>query len=462
MAARHGGVAVALAAALAAALPAAGAQRAPGPEVRVSGLPGAQNEPAIAIDPTDGRVLLAGSNSFGEGTMRFYSSTDRGLTWAAGTVYPKPESREQTCAADPGVAIDLEGRQYYSFVRSAPCREGAPRVFVASRAGPDAEWSEPVQVAALGRARFDDKPAIAVDTSSASPHSNRVYVAWSRISRIGVFSLLLASSDDGGRTWSRPAKVSSSRELSYASVAVARKGTVYVVWDDVENFHIEIARSLDGGQSFEPERTAAAFSIVTIPHCGSGIVIPAQRLTCVHANPIVSVDRSRGRYAGRVYVTYAQTEFFGNQGARLAILDSRLKTLAGYPLTRLGVAVVPRGGGRRADQFWPASAVDPSSGTLWVCFYDTRGDPRRKQAVFSCTISRDGGRRFARAVPAASVPSDETQPGADPREYGDYEGLAVANGVAHPVWTDSRDLPVLAEEIYTTRLTEADVLAPAG
>jgi len=32
----------------------------------------------------------------------------------------------------------------------------------------------------------------------------------------------------------------------------------------------------------------------------------------------------------------------------------------------------------------------------------------------------------------------------------------VANGVAHPIWTDSRDLEALGEEIYTTRLTLAD------
>ena len=37
------------------------------------------------------------------------------------------------------------------------------------------------------------------------------------------------------------------------------------------------------------------------------------------------------------------------------------------------------------------------------------------------------------------VATDETQPGTDARQYGDYEGLAVANGVAHPIWTDSRE-----------------------
>ncbi|MBI4171128.1 MAG: exo-alpha-sialidase [Actinobacteria bacterium] len=439
-------------------LPAARAGREAGPEVRVSNLPDPQNEPTIAIDPSNDRILLAGSNSFSEGTMRVYSSIDGGLTWTADAVYPKPESREQTCAADPGVAVDLNGRQYYSFVRSTPCGTGPPRLFVASRPGPDAEWSNPVQVASLGRARFDDKPALAADVSPSSPYRNRAYVAWSRISRVGVFSLLLSHSDDGGRTWSRPVKVNSTgRELSYASVAIGRKGTVYVAWDDISNFHIKIARSIDGGGHFEEEQTVAAFSIVTIPHCGSGIVIPAQRLTCVHANPIVSVDRSRGRYAGRVYVTYAQTEFFGSEGARVAILNNKLRTLAGYPLTRFGVAIAPQDRGRRGDQFWPASAVDASTGALWVCFYDTRGDRKRKKAVYSCTSSRNGGRKFAPPVRAASVPSDETQPNADPREYGDYEGLAVANGVAHPIWTDSRDLATLGEEIYTTILTPADL-----
>ena len=80
---------------------------------------------------------------------------------------------------------------------------------------------------------------------------------------------------------------------------------------------------------------------------------------------------------------------------------------------------------------------------------------------YACTVSRNGGRTWAPRVRAASVASDETQPGADLRQYGDYEGLAVANGVAHPIWTDSRDLRTFAEEIYTTRLAEASMPASA-
>ena len=59
------------------------------------------------------------------------------------------------------------------------------------------------------------------------------------------------------------------------------------------------------------------------------------------------------------------------------------------------------------------------------------------------------------------APADEAQPGAAKGEhgrgYGDYEGLAVSAGVAHPIWTDSRQLRTLREELYTTRLTAADL-----
>ena len=450
--------ALALAAlALTVALAATRASGATGPEVNVSRLPGAQSEPTIAVDPENDQIILAGSNNLAEGAMPVYSSTDGGVTWQVGTTYPPSPSRSVSCAADPGVGIDAAGRQYYSYLRSTPCTPGEPRLFVVSRPGPDASWSKPVLVAHPGRSLFDDKPAIAVDSSTASPYVNRVYVAWSRISRRGVYSILSSHSGDGGRTWSRPVKVSREGSvLSYASVAVSRRGIVYVAWDDNSNLSLNIARSTDGGASFEPHRHVVTFSIVPIPHCGSGIVVPAQRLACIHANPIVSIDRSRGRFAGRVYVSYSNTHFNGSPNVLVRAFTSRLRPISNSGSPGEGVPVARTPIGTRPDRFWPQSAVDPSTGALWVCFYDTTGDPKAIRAIYRCTVSRNGGRTWAVSIRAASVASDETQPGADHRAYGDYAGLAVTNGVAHPMWTDSRDLSTLSEEIYTTRLTLAD------
>jgi hypothetical protein len=423
------------------------------PNVNVSRLPGPQTEPTIAVHPRDDRILLAGSNSLREGTMRAYASTDGGKTWRTTTAYPKPPSPRAVCAADPAVAIDSRGRQYYAFIYSRPCGTGRPTLYVVTREGPDGGWSKRRPVGPLGGGiSFDDKPAMTVD------RQGRVYLAWVRASKIGVFSVALSRSDDGGRTWSRPTKVNrTGRQLTYPSVAVSRTGIVYVVWDDAGEFAIRIARSTDRGKHFGPERKVAAFSIVTIPHCGSGIVIPAQRFTCVHANPIVAVDVSTGRYSGRVYVSYAKTAFYGNQGVHVAVFDAKLRIVHGDSENGEGLAVTPgRRASTRSDQFWPQSAVDPSAGTAWVCFYDTLGDPQRTRAFYSCTASTNGGKSWRRPVRAATVPSDETRDGAAGHEYGDYEGLVAANGVAHPIWTDSRDLKRLKEEIYTARLTLDD------
>lgn len=224
------------------------AARPGGSEVDVSNLAGPQTNATIAVDPRNPSVLLAGSNSLLEGTERFYTSTDGGLTWASGTVTPPAADILTTCPSDPGVAIDRSGRQFFSFDRVTPCRSDAPsRVYVVRRDGPAGAWSVPVLVAPLGSARVDDKPAIAVDTSPASPHVGRVYVAWARVSRLIVYSIVLSHSDDHGRTWSRPVKVNhGGDELNYASIGVARNGTVYVGWTDSSRYSVLISRSTDG------------------------------------------------------------------------------------------------------------------------------------------------------------------------------------------------------------------------
>jgi hypothetical protein len=390
--------------------------------------------------------------------MRIYTSTDGGSSWQTSTTHPAPGDPFADCASDPGVAIDRHGRQYYSFGRATPCEADAPqRIYVTTRDGPTGTWTEPKLVAPLGRAHLDDKPAIAVDDSPVSRFEGRVYVAWTRVQRNASFVVLLSHSDDGGKTWSRPARVNrTGKELAYASVAVSRNGSVYVAWDDVGEFSLQMARSTDGGGHFGPQVRVASFAGITIPHCGAGIVIPALPRTCVNANPIVTVDASGGRHSGRVYVSYARTEFRGNQAAHIGVFTTSLKRLYPDRETREGrpVALAPRRA--HAEQFWVQSAVDQTTGAIWVCYYDTLGDPRRRRAHYSCTASRDGGRTWMRARKVATVASDATQPGAA-GGYGYYQGLAAGHGVAHPIWTDTRELDAANEEIFTARLTLASL-----
>jgi hypothetical protein len=427
-------------------------------QVDVSKLPGTQSETTITVDPTNPATLLAGSNDHRSLQVAAYSSTDGGSTWT-GTRLPYPPDGD--LSGDPVVAIDREARQYFGYISVVQTGGETHRsgLYVATRPGPAAPWSLPSRPVESDPGGFDDKPALAVDDSAASPHLNRVYVAWSRVvetagSEFG--SVYLAHSDDAGVTWSAPVAVSDSSTFdSYSTIDVARDGSVYVGFWNVFGLGVYLDVSHDGGETFG--RDVLVDPIRGQSNCFStGISIPAQPVNCVRPNPVVSVDTSVGRFAGRVYVTYGDTGIRRNQQDVFVAAFSPVL----HPLFRRHRINLPDGT-VRSDQFWPASAVDPSTGILWSCFYDTHGDPRRRRAWFSCSRSRDGGIHWAAPVHAASAPSNERASGADSthgtfkREYGDYQGLTVAAGVAHPIWTDTRRLRTLREEVYTTTLTGA-------
>jgi hypothetical protein len=165
----------------------------------------------------------------------------------------------------------------------------------------------------------------------------------------------------------------------------------------------------------------------------------------VSPDPTVLADQAHNR----IDVVYAR---FGCNGTLDVDLVSFNPTLS----RRIAqVQVNPPDGRTPSEQFLPAAAYDRKSNDLWVCYYDTRADSRRARTRFDCRHSRDGGRTFGTPTAAASTTSDETTAGAAHgagRDYGDYESLVAANGIAHPFWTDSRNLSTRGEEIYTTTL----------
>jgi hypothetical protein len=455
----------------------AGAAGASFDEVNVSHLPGAQAEVAIAADPAHPGVLLAASNSIDfksfaalGNLMRTYASADGGATWRADLgPKPTPYGGTKRCnAGDPAPAIDATGRQYLAFLASGciaiDSLAGMDREFdiarleVASRANAASPWTV-TQVYPVRSHRFDDKPSLAVDRSPASPHLGRVYTAWTRITPGGKSAnvkvvIVLSHSDDGGATWSRPVVVpdSAGHATSFSSIAIDANGVVFVSWLNVTGFLL-IDRSTDGGDTFGTDVVVDAAVGLSGSVCDQpgSMGVPAQLKRCITSSPTVLVD-SRAGAPERVYLTYDAPDASGrSQDVMIRALDSSLVPLgpvhAVHPLDA------------RRDEFLPASAVD-DAGRVWVCFYDTGADKLRRTVRYSCTASVDGGETWALPHPVASVASDETSYPAFSFQYGDYEGVAVAGGVAHPIWTDSRDLVTRGEEIYTTTLTPADLQLP--
>ena len=121
------------------------------------------------------------------------------------------------------------------------------------------------------------------------------------------------------------------------------------------------------------------------------------------------------------------------------------------------------------DRFNHWMSVDPVTGDVNVSFYDTRNDTTgsRYQTDIYLYQSQDGGATFPLGgVRVTDVSSNEHDcnglypcPGINyGNQQGDYEGLVAFGGVAHPIWTDSRNNQVLApgcprgltmEEVFT-------------
>jgi hypothetical protein len=448
----------------------AGGAGQPLAQVNVSRAAGIQAEVAVSIDPDDDRTLLAASNSGPDGA-RVYSSADGGATWKSEPSPAPPLRSPFRCAlGDPAVSIGPQGTRHFVFLY-ADCEQlrtdfkarRLPEVSVAHarRAGKAAAW-EVHAVARHGKRRFDDKPALAVDVSPASPHRGRIYVSWTLYrSARDDGRIVMTHSDDDGRTWSPLVRVDddASAAPTFSSIAVAADGSVYVAWTNAGR-RVLVDRSADGTR-FGVDVLVDVAAGYPSDGCGAGgTAIPAQARRCVTPAPLVSVDRTSGTFSGRVYVTYSAAGDDGRQqDVFVAAFDSVLAPLLGSA-AGARVPINQADGGIASDQFLPVAAVDQARGDIWVCFYDTTGDRRRIKSWFSCSASADGGATWPRPVRAASVSSNETVRTASEFGFGDYEGVAVANGVAHPMWTDSRDLKVFREEIYTTVLTRTNLQLP--
>jgi hypothetical protein len=391
-----------------------------------------QYEVSAARNPANARVLLAGSAD-GADDARVYESADAGTTWT--TELAPPHERGPCGLAHPAVAIGSDGLQVYASLVSSTCQPPDPLLHVATRRGASGPW----HVASLAPQRgfaFDQRPAVAVDSRGS------IYVAWPRL--IGEFKshqiLVLARSDDGGRTWSRPARIGRYTGVYSLDLAAAGTGELYLAVADGRGRRLDLLRSTDGGSTWPTSRHVAALVEPFVVGCGAGaVLLRGQPQRCVGPAPSVALS-DHG-----IAVAYSEPEQNGTQGVFVGTLD---RTLGSFQRPRR----IGPSDRANSDQFLPVIGYDRSDGHLWACYYDTLGDSTRKHAWFTCTMSRDDGRRWARPVHAAAEPSNETPISADALGYGEHEALVVANGAAHPFWTDSRNLVDDGEDIYTAAI----------
>lgn len=369
--------------------------------------PGIQAEVSIAADQgSPGHVVVA-SGDFTAG-LSVDESVDAGQTWTPGAEVPAPPGYRP--AGDPALAIDDDGTQMLAFI----AYDGDLRLVTVTRLREDHDW-RPARFVRPG-GRNEDKPALAVG-------AGRFHLAWT-VKSGGASTLFIAHSDDDGATWSKPLALQRdfAESAIFAGIAVGPVGDVYVAWIAGRD-RLVAARSTDRGESFGKPVTLEEQVAYPNGPCPPGFTsIPAQPVRCVGPGPQIAVDRSSRRYRGRVHVVVNVSRQDGTEDIHTFTLDRRLRVLHRSTGVRTG------------DQFYPALAVDSRTGRVWTCFYDTNGLPRTRTR-FACSVSQSGGASWSRPAPASPLVSDLSGAAGDRFDYGEYAGLAIAGGVAHPAWT---------------------------
>jgi hypothetical protein len=257
------------------------------------------NELAIAVDPRNGKHLVAGSNDYyyrfnnSTGARQaivptgFFTSFDGGKTWIDGQI----PMQSGNGAGDPSPAFDrkhgvvlMAQLENTTGLGGANTSQGHVSV---SRSGDGGRtWSEPITVmhgTGVLQSLFYDKEWITVDNNPDSPYYGRAYLT-STLFESGQQGSYLASpiymsySDDGGRTWTTPKEISGSHpSCSYQETGgadsrecdedqnsvpeVAPNGDLYVhflngqneaTWEVPFDFdsQIMVIKSTNGGRTF--------------------------------------------------------------------------------------------------------------------------------------------------------------------------------------------------------------------
>jgi hypothetical protein len=287
-----------------------------------------QNEPTVAIDPTNPSLAVAGSNDEidegpcvggdcpfvqGVGNSGIYFSFNGGTSWTqptyqgwsdrtgtpgVGPIGTLPHYYEAGLVSDGdpvtafGPRPDAGGhfswtngsRLYYANLTSNFATERKDQTFkgfeaiavshaddLASAAtGNAAAWSDPAIVTERRQSAttFSDKEDITVDNAASSPRFGTAYVCYTQFKSqqdTGPEKIAVSHSTDGGTNWSRPTTLSSAFDNPQhtgrqgCSIRTDSNGVVYAVWEDSHQKQavFMMARSTDGGVSFEKPRTIA-------------------------------------------------------------------------------------------------------------------------------------------------------------------------------------------------------------
>jgi hypothetical protein len=461
----------------------------------------AQNETTIAVNPSNPRNLVAGTNDYrvfntrenrNDGSGWAYTTFNGGRTWLNVQL---PHLTFQTgatgllsdmdSAGDPAVAFGPDNTVYYANLVFSRLNNGSGIVVSKSTDG-GATWGEPSIVHtdgvdasgnSLPTVYGNDKEWITVDQQTGT-----VYVTWTLFGPTGS-PIQVSSSTDGGATWSAPVVVNPASAFTPGGITpysqgsnpqVNRHGDLFIAYESAvcqsllcdqltDHDAVIIATSHDGGGTFTNQEVAFDFDFPLNPDVGRD-TLTGENFR-INSFPQLTIDRA----TDALYATWSDDR------------DGLYDFTTGQSIKTNGdvFIVASRDGkhwsqtygvGTAADEVYPAIAA--YGGRVAVSFYTRVYDPNGiglDMAYVSgeveelSDLGRLGSHRLHRVTTQTSNPQIQfVGVGAVTGNIlqgvfiGDYTAVALgSDGVLHPCWTDFRGNPGVTapnQDAYTQRI----------
>jgi hypothetical protein len=391
---------------------------------------GSPNEPCIAIDPKNTNHMVAGSN-----INNYYVSSDGGYTWSKGLL-----TSTYGVWGDPVTIADTTGTFYYFHLARNPAittwPDYADRIVCQRMDTFGLGWTNGTFTGHLAPA-MQDKHWVVVDRNT-----NTMYVTWTQFDKYASTSsadssnILFSKSADQGNTWSTPMRLNKEAgdcmdedfTVEGAVPCVGLHGEVFVAWCGYNKILFD--RSYDGGITWMDSDKLVA----SVPG-GWDYNVPG--LNRCNGLSFIACDLSSGPYSGALYISWSDQKN-GSNNTDVWICKS-IDSGKSW-----SIPLLVNDDFTNTHQFMSSMSVDPSTGYVYVLFYDRRNYGISIATDVYLAVSKDGGATFTNHLISESpfVPN----PG---DFFGDYTYVSAFNGMVRPIWGRYNTLETFKQKIVT-------------